>query len=141
MLIAGIKESEEGTLWSDFRNIKTLRNKILKFVLQLLCNITSSEDIQRRFISRVTKRTQWWWNFSWKVTYRDWEYYSKIFYWNIGRFVSLETFLYKTYISFQFISVLASTLSYLIGEKKRLVKSGQFFSADQYFPRSIISPD
>ena len=133
MLIAGIKESEEGTLWSDFRNIKTLRNKILKFVLQLLCNITSSEDIQRRFISRVTKRTQWWWNFYWKVTYRDWEYYSKIFYWNIGRFVSLETFLYKTYISFQFKSVVASTLSYLIGEKKDWWKVANFLVLTNIF--------
>ena len=58
-LIAYMKEFDEGTLWSDFRNIKILRNKILKFVPQSLVNITSIEDMQWRFICRVAKRTKW----------------------------------------------------------------------------------
>ena len=31
-LIVDIKEFEEGTLWSDFRNIKILSTKMFKFI-------------------------------------------------------------------------------------------------------------
>ena len=57
-LIVDIKESEEGTLRSDFRNIKILRNKILKFVPSSISNITSIEDMQQYFIRKVEKRTR-----------------------------------------------------------------------------------